>query len=415
MRNIVQNFINGAGFRILIAVILSLALIQTAIIADNISNQSNPAGKYRNYGLIYDENYQIIKALLKNGSSTTNRINFNLYYSKSTAFNSNSAWCCTQVYNKNIPELYKKIMNQYAFEYCLSFKLGKNYWLNYVVIPKVGVNRVIVFLSSITLIMIILIIIFCWFFIRVLLPIKIFQDNAYLLGMKLIKKDIKPTGIKMLHDVSDSSNFMINKLFKALNLRTKMLCMITHDLKLPVSRLKLRAELGIIDEEKNIQDLMLLEQLSGQILLNIKESLFENEILKVFDLGKLIENVANKYSNVTIIKKSNDLLINAREISIIRAFDNLISNAKKYSDNVLITLTSSSNEVSIKIQDFGPGIKKSELGNIFKPFYQPEGSKIGNGLGLTITQEIIINHNGTIEITNHNQPHGVIVHVTLPR
>ena len=90
------------------------------------------------------------------------------------------------------------------------------------------------------------------------------------------------------------------------------------------------------------------------------------------------------------------------------------SNSKKYSEHVIIKIYSNETQIIISIKDYGTGIKESELINIFRPFYQPSGSILGHGLGLTIAREIVLSHSGTIDIRNHYQPHGVIIDVTLP-
>lgn len=207
---------------------------------------------------------------------------------------------------------------------------------------------------------------------------------------------------------------MQDKLFNALNLRTKMLYMITHDLKSPITRLKLRQELGLIDHEKDIKDIEILESLANQIILDIRDNIFEYEELERFDLLAMLRDFNDMYSNLEILSNLDSIYIQARRKSLIRAFDNLINNAKKYSNKVLIQISSNNKNIKVSIKDYGPGINPKELKNIFKPFYKPSNSNSGHGLGLAISQEIFLNHRGSIEIRNHNKPHGIIVNVILP-
>ncbi|MGQ4003840.1 HAMP domain-containing sensor histidine kinase [Francisellaceae bacterium CB52] len=414
MRKAIDSIIDNKIFRILIITIFLATFFQVGIESYSISNKSNLNGKYIEYQLVYEENYPIISALLLKKVALFNNIHLDLPHSTATAFKTAKPACNTQLKSNQISYLYKYMRDRHAYEYCTSFKLDNSKWINYIITPKIGVERIVVFLSVITLAIILLIGVFCWILLKIVLPIKSLQSNAYELGMTLVKKDIHSNGIKVLHNVSDSLNFMQNKLFDALRIRTQMLSMITHDLKAPIARLSLRYKLGIVDDKKNLQDIEFLEQLADQIILDLKESMFEHEKLEWINIGSLLDSLSARYSNIEIVNTAAKLFIKGRKNSLLRAFDNLLSNSKKYSEHVIIKIYSNETQIIISIKDYGTGIKESELINIFRPFYQPSGSILGHGLGLTIAREIVLSHSGTIDIRNHYQPHGVIIDVTLP-
>ena len=137
-----------------------------------------------------------------------------------------------------------------------------------------------------------------------------------------------------------------------------------------------------------------------------------------FDITDLIENTIKKYENKNItLELTNAVYINGRKNLIERCINNLIDNSIKYSNSINIQLTKSSNNLTIIIDDDGPGIPKNEYKNVFKPFYKIDKSrsesKSSVGLGLSIASDVIRSHGGDITLDKSPQ-NGLRVKVFLP-
>ncbi len=135
-------------------------------------------------------------------------------------------------------------------------------------------------------------------------------------------------------------------------------------------------------------------------------------------MAKLIVNTVEKYENKNISTKlDKTIVLNGKKNLIQRCLNNLINNSIKYSNNINIQLTKSSNYLSITIDDDGPGISKKEYQNVFKPFYKIDKSrsdtKSSVGLGMSIASDVIRSHGGNI-ILDKSPQNGLRVKIILP-
>lgn len=128
-----------------------------------------------------------------------------------------------------------------------------------------------------------------------------------------------------------------------------------------------------------------------------------------------MENVAREF-NVPFVANAQPL-VTGGPISLSRAFRNLIDNASRYASGISVSLSTSNNNAIVCVEDNGPGIKDELIDTIFSPFVRGEESRStatgGHGLGLTITQEIIRSHGGTIKLANKDGK-GPLVTVSFP-
>ena len=197
-----------------------------------------------------------------------------------------------------------------------------------------------------------------------------------------------------------------------------MLSGISHDLRTPLTRIKL--QLTFI-KDKNIEkklsnDVQEMEKMLNEYLQFA--STRSNEKTETFDMTDLIENTIKKYENKNITSKlTKDIQMNGRKNLIQRCLNNLIDNSIKYSNNINIQLTKSNNYLSITIDDDGPGIAKEEYQNVFKPFYkidQSRGeSKSSVGLGMSIASDVVRSHGGNI-ILDKSPQNGLRIKVSFP-
>ena len=197
-----------------------------------------------------------------------------------------------------------------------------------------------------------------------------------------------------------------------------MLSGISHDLRTPLTRMKLQIAF-IKDKElanKLSEDIDEMEKMLNEYLQFTSSTHIEKD--EQFDLSNLLNGVIEKYSNQNISSEiTPGLYFSGRKNLIKRSINNLIDNAIKYAKKVNISITKSNNNIFITIEDDGPGIPEKEYSNVFKPFYKIDkgraDSKSSVGLGLSIASDIIRSHGGNIKLSKSSM-NGLEVKIFLP-
>ena len=283
---------------------------------------------------------------------------------------------------------------------------------------KIAPSSVRIFVLWITLPSIILILIAILFLRNQTRPIVKLSKAAERFGRGERVDDLRPSGASEIRKATIEFDRMMKRINRHLNQRSEMLSGISHDLRTPLTRLKLQLAMmdkndtskkmaSDIDEmEKMLNDYLQYTKSQSQedyVDVNIKNILFD--ILKNFD-PKKYEFTGNE--NITIQGRKN---------LIKRCISNVIENGLSYGNKIFVELRKSVNSVIITIEDDGPGIPKNEYENVFKPFYRIDKSrglnKSGVGLGLSITQDIIRSHGGNITLSESNHK-GLLVKISLP-
>ncbi len=232
----------------------------------------------------------------------------------------------------------------------------------------------------------------------------------------------KPSGAKEIRQAGLAFLKMRDRIERQTAKRTQMLAMISHDLKTPLTRMKLQVELMNESEEK--------EELQYDIdsMQHMIDSYLDfargegGEDFKPINLNNWISSyIKTKWSenNISLNISPNQVITLIKPHSFERAIANLVGNAFKHSSKVKISLSSSEDEALIIIEDNGKGIKKDERKSVFKPFYRADKSRsldnsAGVGLGLAITKEIISGHYGTITLGESKSLKGLLVQIQLP-
>ncbi len=216
-------------------------------------------------------------------------------------------------------------------------------------------------------------------------------------------EEFKPSGAAEIRQAGYEFDKMRKRIVRHLNQRSEMLSGISHDLRTPLTRMKLQIAF-IKDKDlanKLTEDINEMEKMLNEYLQFTSSSYLEKD--QKFNLSQLIDETIKKYNNKNISSNlSSNIHFNGRKNLIKRCINNLLDNAIKYGDKVNVELNSSKDSLFIKIEDNGPGIPEKEYENVFKPFYKIDkgraDSKSSVGLGLSITSDIIKSHGGNIKL-----------------
>ena len=230
--------------------------------------------------------------------------------------------------------------------------------------------------------------------------------------------EFRPSGALEIRQAGFEFDKMRKRIIRHLNQRSEMLSGISHDLKTPLTRMKL--QLAFI-KDKNLSnkislDIDEMEKMLNEYLQFTSSGYSEKD--ETFNISELIEEMIQKYERNSISKKIIPrIYMNGRKNLLRRAINNLIDNAIKYGNKIDINLLKKDSGILVTIDDDGPGISKKEYENVFKPFYKIDksrgDSKSGVGLGLSISSDIIKSHGGNI-ILEESFLNGLKVKVFLP-
>jgi two-component system osmolarity sensor histidine kinase EnvZ len=230
--------------------------------------------------------------------------------------------------------------------------------------------------------------------------------------------EYRPSGALEIRQAGLEFNKMRKRIIRHLNQRSEMLSGISHDLRTPLTRLKLQLSF-IKDEElskKMSLDIDEMEKMLNEYLQFTSSTYLEKD--EAFNISELIESMIVKYNNNNILYNLIPrVYMNGRKNLIQRSLNNIIDNSIKYAQKINLELSKKDNNILITIDDNGIGIPKDEYQNVFKPFYKLDKSR-GNsrssvGLGLSITSDIIRSHGGNIELEESHLK-GLRVKIFLP-
>ena len=230
--------------------------------------------------------------------------------------------------------------------------------------------------------------------------------------------EFRPSGALEIRQAGYEFDKMRKRILRHLNQRSEMLSGISHDLRTPLTRIKLQLSF-IRDKEiskKLSDDVTEMEKMLNEYLQFA--SLRSTEKTETFDLSGLLKNTVMKYAKQEIVTDiPENIYLNGRKDLIRRSLNNLIDNSIKYGQNILISLKKTSNNITIIIDDDGPGIPEDERENVFKPFYKisksRSDSKSSVGLGLSIASDIIRSHGGNIQLETSDK-NGLRAKIFLP-
>ena len=283
---------------------------------------------------------------------------------------------------------------------------------------KVAPSSVRIFTLWITIPAIILIFISTLFLKNQTRPISTLARNAAKFGRGEFIDEFRPSGALEIRQATYEFDRMRKRITRHLNQRSEMLSGISHDLRTPLTRLKL--QLAMLKQKdlasKMENDINEMEKMLNEYLQFASSQ--KNEKSELVDTKKFLHNILLNYDKKKIkLKLSENIKINARHDALKRCFVNLINNALSYGNEVEIQTAKTVSSVMFLIDDDGPGIKEEEFENVFKPFYRTDKSrsqnKSGVGLGLSIANDIIKSHGGQISL-GKSPKNGLRVKILLP-
>lgn len=244
------------------------------------------------------------------------------------------------------------------------------------------------------------------------LPFAVFAAAAERLGVDVGAPPLAVTGPREVRRAAHAFNVMQDRIVRFVQDRTQMLAAISHDLKTPITRLRLRAEF-IEDEEqraKMLADLAEMEQMIAATLAFARDDA-ASEPRQRLDLATMVQGMLEDLEDMGVACSydgPDSLVIAARPVALKRAIANLIDNAVKYGGRAGVGLRSTGGEIHLSIDDDGPGIPPESVERVFAPFFRLESSRSrdtgGTGLGLAVARAAIRAHGG--DITLANRPEG---------
>tara|TARA_B100001093_G_scaffold518850_1_gene605252 strand:- start:269 stop:1585 length:1317 start_codon:yes stop_codon:yes gene_type:complete len=320
-----------------------------------------------------------------------------------SAFGNNNYWFNTSKF-KNAVEIKIKLENE-----IMEFLIPKD---------MISASSVRLFVLWTTLPSIVLILIALVFLKNQTRPLVKLAKAAERFGKGDYVNDFRPSGAAEIRKAAYEFDRMAKRINRHLNQRSEMLSGISHDLRTPLTRMKL--QLAMISEKdtstKMSKDIDEMEKMLNNYLQFAKTQVQEET--STINLSELFKDIKKKFDNKKIfLTNLEDIFLNGRSTALKRSFENVIHNGLSYGEKVYIEILKSSNRVIINIEDNGPGIPEDQYKNVFKPFFRIDKSRSlnqsGVGLGLAIVEDIINSHGGNIQL-GKSKYKGLQFKISLP-
>ncbi|WP_137387656.1 ATP-binding protein [Rhodoligotrophos defluvii] len=252
-------------------------------------------------------------------------------------------------------------------------------------------------------------------------PLRSLATAADRLGRGETLPELEVSGPDEIRRLTSAFNEMGARLTRFVEDRTRMLAAISHDLRTPITALRVRAEL-IDDEETRRTMIANLDDMKKmtEATLSFARDEATDEPSRTVDLAALIESVTDDMvdlGHAVSLEERGPLPYRCRPASMKRAFANLIDNAVRYGGAARVKVETPDDEIRVIVDDDGPGIPEDKLTHVFAPFVRLETSRSretgGAGLGLAIARSVVLAHGGTIALQNRAE-RGLRALVRLP-
>ena len=306
------------------------------------------------------------------------------------------------------------------YEDTVEIKVKSNDLIIQILFPKekIAPSSVRLFILWITLPSLLLVSIAVIFLKNQTRPIVNLAKAAERFGKGDFIHEIKPSGASEIRKAAYEFDRMAKRIERHLKQRSEMLSGISHDLRTPLTRLKLQlAMLNQKDISKKMsKDIDEMENMLNNYLQFAKSQVQEASIAT--NINELFKEIISEKDNKNLhLNLVGEIVLVGRRNALKRCFNNIIENGLNYAKNVYIDVNKSANRLNIIVDDDGPGISIDQYKNVFKPFYRLDESrnlnKSGVGLGMSIAEDIARSHGGNIEL-NEGKYKGLKVKISLP-
>ena len=301
----------------------------------------------------------------------------------------------------------------------IRIRVGRNIIQFFFPKDKITTSSVRLFVLWVTLPSLILIFIAIIFLKNQTRPIVNLARAAERFGKGDYVNEFRASGASEIRKASYEFDRMAKRINRHLNQRSEMLSGISHDLRTPLTRLKL--QLAMLDQKeiskKMSKDIDEMEKMLNDYLQFAKTQTHERST--AININQFLNEIKNDLNNERLHLDANhsEVILVARRNALKRCLGNLIQNGLAYGKNVHIKFFQTSNRLIFLIEDDGPGIPTEEHKNVFKPFFRLDKSRslntAGIGLGLSISEDIVNSHGGSIQLSESKYS-GFMVRISLP-
>ena len=240
-------------------------------------------------------------------------------------------------------------------------------------------------------------------------PLKRLAIIAETFGRGLDAPEIKESGATEIRQTANAFNQMRTRIKRFLKQRTDMLAGVSHDLRTPLTRMKL--QLSLMEKNKYKNELEndvneMTAMLDSYVSFVKGESPDSIQKINFKDfLNKICLNIQQKNHELNLNIK-DDIISSGRPLQLKRSINNIIENSIRYAKKIEVELSKKEEDIVIIISDDGPGIPKEKYEDVFKPFYTLDPSRNNlkgeSGLGMTIARDIIRSHGGDVKLSKSN-------------
>ena len=253
-------------------------------------------------------------------------------------------------------------------------------------------------------------------------PLADLAKAADAVGRGTAVQPLQERGARELKRATRAFNAMQERLNRYLDSRTRVLAAMSHDLRTPITRLRLRME-SIEDEALRARCVEDLDEMTRMVsgALSLFRGLNDDEAAVAVDVNALLDELQRRYGEVNAsvsIEGRASKPFSGKPLALKRCLGNLVDNALQYGGNATIAVTESDDELTIRVLDGGPGIPEAEIDRVFEPFYRLESSRNratgGTGLGLSIARDVAQAHGGSLTLANRSSG-GLEAKLVLPR
>jgi signal transduction histidine kinase len=261
-----------------------------------------------------------------------------------------------------------------------------------------------------------------WAVRRMTAPLATVAQAADRLGRDVNAPPLPESGTVEMRQAASAFNAMQSKLRALIENRTRMLAALSHDLRTPLTLLRLRAE-SVENAEERDKMLATIADMDAMIgaTLNYAREQAADEPRRATDVTALVQSVTDDMADAGLdvtMTQGQPVSIDCQPAALKRALTNLIENAVKYGQRARVSLSALPHAIEIAVEDDGPGIPEDQLTKVFEPFYRVEVSRSrdtgGVGLGLAIARTVVEAQGGTLVLSNR-APNGLRAVIALPR